>query len=209
MIKKFVIFILLGFVSALFLVSFSTKLVLDASKMYINSQNKCDVAIVLGTSKFTLDKKENLFYANRIKKAVELYKCNKIKFIVVSGDNGKKDYDEPTQMKLDLIKAGVPSSHVYCDYAGFSTIDSMLRMKLIFKESKFIVISQKFHLERAIYIARKNGIEAFGEAAKDVPALYAPYHNYREKLARVKAVLEVLICKGPKFGGKPVLIKRI
>ena len=116
--------------------------------------------------------------------------------------------EAPTQMKADLISAGIPASRIYCDYAGFSTIDSMLRMKLIFKESRFFVVSQRFHVERAIYIARRNGMEAFGACASDVPDWYAPYNDYREKLARVKAVLEVLIGKGPYYEGKPVLIKR-
>lgn len=208
MIKKFLWFSLVGVCLLLFLVSFSNSLVINGSKNHIDTGTKCDVAVVLGTSKFTASKKENLFYANRIRKAVELYRLKKIKYIVVSGDNGNQKYDEPTQMKNDLIKAGIPSSRIYCDYAGFSTIDSMLRMKLIFQQSKFIVISQKFHVERAIYIARRHGLEVFGETASDVPSWYAPYNKYREKLARVKAVFEILVGTGPKFEGNPIKIRK-
>lgn len=192
---------------SVFLSFYCDDLVKDSSKDFIVLKRKSNVGVVLGTAKYVWNKNENLFYKFRIQKAVELYKKGLVNFLVVSGDNGREEYDEPSQMKEDLIKAGVPENKIYCDYAGFSTIDSMLRMKMIFQQSEFIVISQKFHLERAIYIARRNGMEAFGIPAKDVPSWYAPYNGYREKLARVKAVFEVLVGKGPYFEGDPILIK--
>lgn len=151
--------------------------------------------------------KENLFYKYRIQKAFELYRKGQIKFIVVSGDNSRDGYDEPTQMKADLIKLGVPANKIFCDYAGFSTLDSMLRMKHVFKLKRFVVISQQFHVERALYIANRSGLKAVGAYAKDVPHWYAPSNKYREKLARVKAVIEILLETEPKFKGVPIQIK--
>ena len=135
-----------------------------------------------------------------------LYDSGKIKFFVVSGDNGSKEYDEPRLMKNELIKAGIPATRIFCDYAGFSTIDSVLRMKLIFQQTTFYIISQKFHVDRALYIAQRNGLKAKGIFANDVPDCYSPYLKYREQLARVKAVFEVLTSKSPYYAGKPIKI---
>ena len=208
MLKKKVLCVYISISLLLFLISFCNKIIYESSYKFINTKSNFDVAVVLGTAKFLKNKKENLFYRKRIQKAVELYMNGMIKYIVVSGDNSSKGYDEPTLMKNDLIKNGVPRSKIYCDYAGFSTVDSMLRMKLIFRESRFVVVSQRFHIERAVYIARRNGLDVYGKSADDVPLWYAPYNNYREKLARVKAVFEVITGRGPFFGGEPVLIKK-
>ncbi len=206
MYKKVVLVIFMFFSVTLFFVSFSNKVIQESSSKFIDVNNKFDVAVLLGTAKFMKNKQMNLFYSNRIQKVVDLYRSGKIKYIVVSGDNSRQGYDEPTTMKNDLIKNGIPSSIIYCDYAGFSTIDSMLRMKLIFREHRFVVISQRFHIERAIYIARRNGLEAYGFCAKDVPGGYAALNGFREKLARLKALLEVIIGKGPYFKGKTISI---
>lgn len=189
-----------------FLISFCDKVIIESSSDFIETKTTCEVAIVLGTAKFLKNKNENLFYRKRIKKVVELYRLGKIKYIVVSGDNSRKDYDEPSLMKNDLINKGIPSSRVYCDYAGFSTIDSMLRMKLIFKQNKFVVVSQRFHVERAVYLARRNGLDAYGQCADNVPFTYAPYIGFREKLARVKALFEAVLGKVSFYEGTPVHI---
>ncbi len=206
MLKKTVLYIFIFGFFLLFLISFCNKVICESSSGFIESQNNCDVAIVLGTTKFLSNKNENFFYRKRIQKVVDLYRIGMVKYIIVSGDNSSKDYDEPTLMKNDLINKGIPDSRIYCDYAGFSTIDSMLRMKLIFKQNKFVVVSQRFHVERAIYIARRNGLEAYGECADNVSFSYAPYNKYREKLARVKAVLEVVLGIGPFYQGAPISI---
>ncbi len=204
--KRILIYLLGCTFTLLFFIGFCDKVVSESVKESLSKEVKAQVGVVLGTAKYAL-KSENLFYRYRIQKAFELYKTEKIKFIVVSGDNGNTFYDEPTQMKKDLIELGVPSNKVFCDYAGFSTIDSMLRMKLVFNLKKFVVISQKFHADRAIYLAKRNGLNVIGGYAKDVPDWYAPYNKYREKLARVKAVYNVLIGTEPKYKGKSIEIK--
>lgn len=204
--KKIVVCLFALCFSLLFIISFCDKVVKESVKSPNQIEVQARVGVVLGTSKYAL-KSENLFYRNRIQKAYELYKTGRIKFIVVSGDNGTVFYDEPTQMKKDLIELGVPSDKIFCDYAGFSTIDSILRMKLVFNLKEFVVISQKFHADRAIYLGKRNGLNIIAGYAKDVPEWYAPYNKYREKLARVKAVYDVLMGTEPKFKGKRIEIK--
>ena len=204
--KKILFLGLSIFLIALFLVLFCNKTVEETSKRYINSENDCRVGVVLGTSKYIKNNTLNLFYKLRMDKAIELFKSGTIELIIVSGDNSSKEYDEPTEMMNDLIEGGIPKNKIYCDYAGFSTYDSMVRMKKVFQQTEIIIISQKFHIERAVYIARRKGIKAFAYPSKDVPNWYSPYNKYREFLARVKAVFEVIINREPVFLGDNVLV---
>ncbi len=121
---------------------------------------------MLGTVKLLASGRVNLFYLYRINAAVKLYKSGKINFILVSGDNGNKGYDEPTDFKKDLIKRGIPADKIFLDYAGFRTLDSVIRAKEIFGIKLVTIISQKFHNERAIYLAEQNGINAIAYNAK-------------------------------------------
>ena len=112
-------------------------------------------------------------------------------------------------MKDALVKGGVPSSIVFCDYAGFRTLDSVVRANLVFGCDEVVIISQEFHLERALYLAKRNNIEAVGLVADNVPYSFDRIGFYREKLARVKAVYDVcLFNKKPKFLGDKVPVRR-
>jgi SanA protein len=115
---------------------------------------KRDVGLVLGCSRFLPDGRRNRFFDNRIRAASDLYRAGKIDYLVVSGDNHIRGYDEPTDMKESLIEAGVPPERIYCDYAGFRTMDSIVRARKIFGQTAITVISQEFHNQRAIFIAR-------------------------------------------------------
>ena len=160
-------------------------------------------ALVLGTSKY-FHGKENYFYSYRIEAAAKLFRGGKVKAIVISGDNGSKNYDEPTTMKKDLIKAGVPGKYITLDYAGFRTLDSIVRAEAIFDLKDYIIVSQKFHLERALYIAKAKGQKVTGFAAKDLKhTLAAQKMKIREYLARTKAFLDVnILHTDPRFYGK-------
>ena len=160
-------------------------------------------ALVLGTGKYFYGR-ENYFYTYRIEAAAALFKSGKVKAIVVSGDNGRKTYDEPTDMREDLIKAGVPEAYITLDYAGFRTLDSVVRAEAIFDLEDYIIVSQPFHLKRALYIAQAKGQKAIGFAAKDLKHTYgAKRMKFREYLARTKAFLDVYILyTDPKFYGK-------
>ena len=163
-------------------------------------------ALVLGCSKYLKNGRKNYFYKYRIEAAVKLFKAGKVNAIIVSGDNGNKGYDEPTQMHDDLVKAGVPSKYIKLDYAGFRTLDSIVRAKAIFDLEDYIIVSQKFHLERAIYIAHAKEHKVLGFVAKGFPnTIWAERMRRRELLARVKAFLDVYVFGvEPKFYGEKV-----
>lgn len=162
--------------------------------------------LLLGTSKTLSNGSLNAYFAYRILAAAELFKAGKIRNIIVSGDNSVKGYNEPEDMKLALVAAGIPENRIFEDFAGFRTLDSVVRAKEIFGQNAFIIISQKFHNERAVFLARENGIEAYGYNAKDVNAYYGFKTNIREYLARVKVFVDFLTGKEPKFGGEKVII---
>ena len=166
-------------------------------------------ALLLGTTKYLRGGYKNYFYTYRIRAAVALWKAGKIKAILVSGDNGTKYYDETTTMYEDLIKAGIPARYITRDYAGFRTLDSIVRAAAIFDLQDYIIISQRFHLERALFIARAKGQKAIGFAAKDIPGTAAAYRmKAREYLARAKAFLDLYVLHTePKFWGEKVKVR--
>jgi len=165
------------------------------------------VGLVLGTSKYNRRGNINAYYAFRIDAAVALYKAGKISFILVSGDNGSKEYDEPTAMKEDLIAAGVPANKIFLDYAGFRTLDSMERALKVFGQKDLTIISQEFHNERAIYLAESFGIEAVGFNARDVKKNRGFKTKIREYFARVKVFVDLWTGTDSKFLGEPVEIR--
>ena len=165
-----------------------------------------DVALLLGTTKAVFGR-PNLFYQYRLQAVAELYFAGKIKAILISGDNAQKSYNEPVDMKNDLIELGIPEDVLTLDYAGFSTLDSVLRAKHIFGQNRLLVVSQPFHCKRAIYIARRHRIDAYGFPAQDVNGPAANKTYSREYLARVKALLDVeFLNSQPKFLGKQELV---
>ncbi|WP_446010355.1 SanA/YdcF family protein [Candidatus Electrothrix sp.] len=164
-------------------------------------------AILLGTSKYLRGGNRNFYYKYRIEAAVKLYASGKCRKIIVSGDNGTKYYNEPKAMKEDLIKAGVRKVDIISDYAGFRTLDSIIRFKKIFGQQRGIVVSQKFHNERAVYIGRAYGIELYGYNALDVGIRSGLKTRFREILSRVMCVLDVkLLHTRPRFLGKEITI---
>jgi SanA protein len=164
------------------------------------------VALVLGCSP-TIEGRPNLFYVYRMEAAVRLYQSGKVRALIVSGDNGSKQYDEPTAMKADLVRRGVPAEAVYCDYAGFRTLDSVVRSERIFGQKRFLVVSQRFHNERAVFLARRHGLDAEAFDAGDVNGSSGLMTHLREHLARVQAVLDVTVLRTkPRFEGPPVRI---
>lgn len=165
------------------------------------------VGLLLGASKYTSNNNVNLYYKYRLEAATALYKAGKIEFILISGDNGRKGYDEPTDFKNDLIKNGIPENKIYLDYAGFRTLDSMVRAKEIFGLNELTIISQKFHNERALYLAKHAEVHAIAFNAKDINGRYGFKTKLREYLARAKASADILFNVKPKFLGKKIDIK--
>jgi len=179
-------------------------------RIYTNAADVPNVsaALVLGTSP-TVNGRVNLFYKYRMEAAAALWKAGKVKYIIVSGDNSTVNYDEATFMRNTLHDLGVPDSVITLDYAGFRTLDSVVRAYWVFGQKNIVIVSQEFHNERAIYLADQFGINAVGLNAKDVPGNSGWKTMLREYLARVNAVLDVhLLGTTPKFPGPPEPVGR-
>ncbi len=166
-----------------------------------------EVGMVLGTSKYLKNGAINLFFEYRIQATVKLYQAGKIKYVLVSGDNGNKNYDEPTDFKNELMARGIPAGKIFLDYAGFRTLDSVVRANKIFGQESFTVISQKFHNDRAIYLASKKGLNVVGFNAQDVANYGGLKTKIREVFARAKAFLDIVFGVKPKFLGETISIR--
>lgn len=164
------------------------------------------VGLLLGTSKYLTNGRINLYYQYRLEAAIQLFRAKKIDYLLVSGDNSTKRYNEPATFKADLIAAGIPEDRIYLDYAGFRTLDSVVRAKKVFGQEKVTIISQAFHNARAVYLAQRSGLDAIAFNARDVSQRYGWRVIVREYLARAKMQLDLLLKKPPKFLGQPISI---
>lgn len=163
-------------------------------------------ALLLGTTPTVKSGNANKYFVYRIDACAALYKAGKIDRIIVSGDNRTSDYNEPEAMRRALVSRGIPSQAIFLDYAGFRTLDSVVRAKEIFGQSSFIVISQRFHNERAIFLASRHGIDAAGFNARDARLRYGFKTRLRETFARVKVFADLLVGKKPHFLGEKINI---
>lgn len=160
------------------------------------------VALVLGCSPRVAEGRNNLFFVARMAAAAELFHSGKVSYLLLSGDNSRPSYDEPSAMKRALEALGVPSSRLVLDYAGFRTLDSVVRAKEVFGVTRLIVVSQHFHNVRAVYLARARGIEAYGFDAAEVRGAGGKWPKVREVASRVFAVLDVhVLGTEPRFLG--------
>lgn len=165
------------------------------------------VGLLLGTAPKHENGGTNLYFVYRVDAAAELYKAGKVDRIIVSGDNHVREYSEPDEMRDSLLARGVPDSVLVLDYAGLRTLDSVVRAQKIFGQSQLTIISQCFHNERALCLARHFGIDAIGYNAKDVP-LYNQFKGFlRERMARVKMFVDFLTGKQPRHLGESIEIQ--
>ncbi len=169
----------------------------------VESVPRNDIGLVLGTGKFTRQGNPNLHFNQRITAAAALYHAGKVRGLLVSGDNHRAGYDEPTDMRNALVLAGVPASAITRDYAGFRTLDSVVRAKVVFGLSRCTIVSEKFHCPRALWIARQHGLDAVAFAAPDLQSRRWTWRvKTREHLARVACALDLyLLRRAPKFSG--------
>ncbi len=161
------------------------------------------VGLLLGTAKYE-DRARgviNRYYQYRIDAAVQLYMAGKIDYIIVSGDNSPH-YNEPNLMKKDLVARGVPANRIVLDNAGFRTLDSILRCRDVFGQRSFTIISQKFHNERAVYIANHKGVQTVAYNAQNGDSFWDVV--VREKLARVKMMLDLMLNTQARYYGPPI-----
>ena len=141
---------------------------------------------------------------DRCKRAVALFEAGAAPVILMSGDHGQIEYDEVTAMKQYAVDCGVPSSAVFMDHAGFSTYDSMYRARDVFQAKKIIIVTQRYHLFRALYIARRLGLEAYGVSCDYRPYATQTQNSLRELLARCKDFLFCIFKPSPKYLGYPI-----
>jgi SanA protein len=172
-----------------------------------NDVPRTRVGLLLGTSPRTRRGTASEFFHNRIDAAVDLYSRGRIEYILASGDNGSLSYNEPVYMQKELISRGIPPERIFLDYAGFSTLDSVVRARKVFGQDSLVIISQRFHNERALYIAGTAGLEAYGYNAAAVGGYAGAAVLAREVLARVKAILDIHVFRRePRFLGDPEVI---
>ena len=146
----------------------------------------------------------SLMLEDRLEKGVELYQAGATTKIVMSGDHGQENYDEVNTMKEYAIEKGIPSEDVFMDHAGFSTYESIYRIRDVFEADKILIVSQEYHLYRALHIAKKLGIEAYGVPAKDKKYAGQTMRDFREVLARVKDYITALYKPKPTYLGETI-----
>ncbi len=196
------VLVMVGLCNAIVIISSKGRTYNDVEKIPYHK-----VGLVLGTTPKLSNGNANYYYKCRMQATADLYFAGKISYIIASGDNHIKEYNEPECMLNSLVALGVPDSVIFLDYAGFRTFDSMVRAKKVFGQDSITVISQHWHNQRAIYVARKQGIDIVGFDAQDAIVRKAYIKNHaREILAKVKAVVDVLLGKQPHFLGEPVII---
>lgn len=160
-----------------------------------------EYGLLLGTTRLVRGKYLNDYFYKRVRAAADLYRAEKIRKIIVSGDNSRTEYNETGDMQRELVEAGIPPENILMDYAGFRTLDSVVRARNLHGATELTVISQEFHCERAVYLADRNGIDALGFAAEDSGVQSARVRlALRESLARVLAVLDAeILHRKPHF----------
>ena len=209
---KRIIFGILGFSAIIIIFTVVANLNVESatdSRIYRNvddvPHNK--VALLLGTNPRNRAGRPNSYFTNRIDMAAELYRAGKVDFIIASGDNHTKGYDEHTAMRDSLIAHGVPENRIILDFAGFRTLDSVVRAKEVFGCDSLTIISQSDHCARALYIAEANGIEAVAIAAPlKAGRLVRIRLALREWLARDKMMLDLWLGRQPHFLGEKIII---
>ena len=208
-----IVFVLMVLLGGIFLLVVN-KHIINYSQDYIFSEIKdmdeeslkeLDCIIVLGAG-LKADGKPNLMLKDRLDKAIELYYKGYTNKFLLSGDNGQDDYDEVNAMKQYVLDKGVKEEDIFLDHAGFSTYESMYRAKKIFQVKKAIVITQKYHQYRAVYIARKLGIDMFGVCAEEIRYFGQNKRAFREVLARNKDFLTSIRKVKPKYLGRVIPI---
>jgi SanA protein len=172
----------------------------------VNKIPFCKTALLLGTNPKSWNGQINLFFKFRMEAIVKLYKAGKIKYIIVSGDNSRSKYNETDEMRAYLVALGIPDSVIYGDFAGFRTLDSVVRCKAIFGQDSIMIVSQPFHNERAVYLANQFGLKAIAFNAQMPVKRYSFRTALREYFARLKVFIDLLLDVQPKFLGEKIKI---
>ena len=195
------VILLIVFLSINFYVKASTKKQIISNRDYTNLKD-IDCIIILGAGIWG-DKPSHML-EDRLLEGINLYNNNVSNKIIMSGDHGREEYDEVNIMKNYAIEKGIPSENIFMDHAGFSTYESIYRAKEIFKAKKVVIVTQKYHLYRALYIANQLGVEAYGIGADPRQYVGATYRELREILARDKDFIKCIFKPEPTYLGETI-----
>lgn len=183
-----------------YMISYAKQYILDADSL---SDYEFDCITVLGAGLW--DGEPSPMLKERLDFGIEAYNTGCSTKFLMSGDHGQKDYDEVNAMKDYVIKNGIDGNSVFLDHAGFSTYESMYRARDVFKTEKILIVTQKYHLYRAVYNARKLGIDAYGYDREE--RVYPIYNDIRESAARVKDFFWCIAEPLPTYLGDEIPIK--
>ncbi len=164
------------------------------------------VALVLGAAPIGPEGGPNRYFERRLDAAAALWRQGKVKYLLASGDRHGDDYDEPTAMRAGLIARGVSAEAIYRDFAGIRTRDSVLRSEDVFGQKQLIIVSQRFHLARAIFLAREEGIEAWGLVARDVDRPYSIFTTLRRYPSALRAYYDIWFDTPTRQADRPIAI---
>ncbi len=174
--------------------------ILNVDEAYLK---EADCILVLGAGINTDGTPKNML-EDRLKVGINIFKNGKVNTILMSGDHGREDYNEVEAMKNYAVKNDIPSERIFLDHAGFSTYESVYRTKEIFGAKKVIIVTQKYHLYRSLYIAKSLGIDAYGVSADLRPYRGQPVYETREFVARIKDFLYTIIKPAPAYLGEKI-----
>jgi len=160
-----------------------------------------DAALVLGTAPIGPEGGPNVYFVRRLDAAAALWKAGKAKYLIVSGSG-----EEPDAMRAGLIARGVPAAAIYRDAAGYRTWDSVVRARDIYGQKRLVIVSQRFHLSRALFLARQIGLEAWGYEARDVDSAYSIFTELRRFPSALRAYIDVWTDGPSRDSGTPVKI---
>ena len=162
-----------------------------------------DCILILGAGVWENGRPRQML-ADRLQQGIELYQTGATDRLLMSGDHGRLEYDEVNVMKAFAIERGVPSEHIFMDHAGFSTYESMYRARDIFEAEKIIIVTQRYHMYRALYVARSLGLDAYGVASDPRQYVGQNYRELREFAARIKDFFYVIIKPEPTYLGDTI-----
>ena len=205
--KRVFLFAAVGLLVAVVLAVTVNVIVVMSSSAFISDDldemPSADVGLILGARVFN-DGRLSHMMQDRADAAVELYEAGKVKKLIMSGDHGTKNYDEVNTVKNYLLEKGVRAEDLFLDHAGFDTYDSLYRARDIFGARSVIVVTQKFHEPRAVFIGRSLGMEVYGYAADKREYQGILWNEFREIFSRTKAGVDIVIGAQPKFLGEKI-----
>ena len=164
------------------------------------------VGLVLGTSPRARGGRPNPYFSNRMEAAANLYHHNKVQYLIVSGDNRTRYYNEPEYMQQALVELGVPASSIFQDHAGIRTYESIMRARKVYGQTDITIISQKFHNQRAVYIAKQKGMNAVAFNAADVHQEMNDRTRIREWFAKSRVFYDLFMKGDTDYSNESVSI---